>query len=271
MREAVKVFCQPVLFLIAGFAVLSSCAPRVSRNFRVLPVDQTYVLRSPERQDTPFGDILRSYNGFEPGHNWIDLEPSMNLRIENAYYEKGANRRGLSGYLGTEVALYSETQAGLELVSLTPMKNRPEWDVPVDQLITPVRTTLKYQRFFYSIVFSKRDNTHGAVLLAAATREELERLSAQLAEPETVCTPDSAHCTVFREACTVSVEMTVVLNGKPATVYWGSLLSSVVKWPVGHLEMKRLHKGKLAPVQIDGKDEDALRLPLLPGDEIRWR
>ncbi len=264
-------FRQTLPFVTILACALTSCTPRVSQSFRVVPADPAYLLRSPDRQDTPFPDVLRRFNGFEPGRNWVDLPPSMGLRIENAYYEKGASRRGLTGYLGAEVARYSSTAAGLELLSVEPMKNRPEWDRPVQNLIAPAQQRLPFHRFFYEIVFSKRNNIHGAVLLAADTSDELDRLSAELSDPETVCHNDSPQCTVFPEACTVSVEMKVVLNGKPETVFWGSQLVSIVPHPVHRLEMKRLDRGRLVPVKIDVQDANALRLPLLPGDRIDWK
>jgi hypothetical protein len=230
-----------------------------------------YLLRSPDQKETPFGDVLRTYNGFEPGRNWIDLQALMGLRIENAYYERGANRKGLNGYLGTEVARYGFTPTGLELLSTEPMKDRPDWDVAAKDLIPPEQLRQREQRFFYEIVFSRKDNKHGAVLISANSKTEMESLMVQLADPETVCTKGSIHCTVFPEACSVSVEMKVVLNGKPSIAFWGSLLSAIVPHPVHQLEMKRLYRGRLTPVKIDGRDEDALRLPVLPGDEVTWR
>jgi hypothetical protein len=36
----------------------------------------------------------------------MELRPQMELRIENAYYRKGMPKRGLDGFLGTEIARY---------------------------------------------------------------------------------------------------------------------------------------------------------------------
>jgi hypothetical protein len=263
--------CPASLLVFTSLGLTLACAPRVSQIFRVVPADPAYLLRSPDQKDTPFSDVLRAYNGFEPGRNWIDLEPLMGLRIENAYYEKGANRKGLAGYLGTEVVRYDLTSSGLHLLSAEPMTNRPEWDVAAQDLISPEQLKLPNHRFFYEIVFSKKDNKHGAVLLSASSREEIEQLSAQLVDPESVCTKGSIHCTVFPQACSVSVEMKVVLNGKPQIVFWGSQLLGIVPQPLHHLEMKRVYRGRLTPVKIDLRDSDALRLPVLPGDELSWR
>ncbi len=249
---------------------LSACAVRLSTTyFEVLPNSPNYVLQFPDSRRTPFPEVLKTYNGFEAGHPWIDLEPLMELRIENAYWEPGASRSGLAGFLGTEVARYVVRPHGLALVSVQPMANRPKDQMPVQDLISDAETKFSHYRLYYEIVFSQRNHSHGSVLLAAKSQAEIETLSAQLSHPEAVCSQRSTHCIVFPEACSVSVEMRVIVNGKPQSVLWGTTLASVAKQP-RHLEMKRLYAGELRPVRIDAKDPKSLLLPLLPGDRIAW-
>ncbi|MGA7413598.1 MAG: hypothetical protein WBW33_24195 [Bryobacteraceae bacterium] len=236
----------------------------------MLPRTPYYVLQSPDRQETPLPDVLRDYNGFEPGGGWMDLRPQMDVEVENAYYQKGASRRGLKGFLGTEVARYEVTPQGLRLLSVRPMEDRPAGDPAVQSLIAPDTESFRFYRLYFEIVFARKDNAHGSVLLAANSPEELERLSAQLRNPETVCTEDSTRCTVFPEACSVSVEIKIVVNAKPQVIVWGRLLSSVVTDHPAHVEVKRLYRGRLTAVKLDPHDTNALRLPLLPGDQITW-
>jgi hypothetical protein len=243
---------------------------RNSRAFKVLPRTPYYVLQSPDLQETPLPDTLRKYNGFEPGGGWMDLRPEMEVEIENAYYEKGASRRGLKGYLGTEVARYEVTSQGLRLLSVRPMETRPTGDPPVQALITHDAASFRYYRLYFEIVFTRKNNAHGSVLLGANSPDELERLSVQLSNPETVCTGDSTHCTVFPEACSVSVEIKIVVNAKPQLTVWGRTLSSVVTDHPTHVELKRLYRGHLTAIKLDPGDANALRLPLLPGDHITW-
>jgi len=84
-----------------------------------------------------------------------------------------------------------------------------------------------------------------------------------------VCADGSTQCTVFPEACTVSLEMEVVVNGKRQTVLWGSDLAELAR-DRRNVTLFRPYKGRLAPVELDASDHDALRVPLLPGDVIRW-
>src|SRR5947209_15882016 len=120
---------------------LTGCVTRLSRTyFEVLPNSPNYLLQSPDSFRTPFPEVLKAFNGFEAGHAWIDLEPLMELRIENAYYEPGAPRTGLAGFLGTEVARYIVRSYGLALVSVDPMSNRPKDQIPVNDLISNTET-----------------------------------------------------------------------------------------------------------------------------------
>jgi hypothetical protein len=238
-------------------------------SFRVLPNSPNYLLRSPDRRETPFPDVLQVYNGFEPARSWMDLRPLMELKIESAYYVKGASRRGLEGFLGTEVARYEVTAHGLRLLSVKPMQDRPAGDLPVEDLISAQETNFRYYRFYFEIVLRRNSNSHGSVLLGANSKEELDRLSVQLSQPEAVYNAASIHCAVFPEACSVSVEMQIIVNGNPRTVAWGSPLASITDRP-RHLKVKRFYAGRLTPIEINLHDPNALRLPLLPGDHVTW-
>jgi hypothetical protein len=193
----------------------------------------------------------------------------MEVRIENAYYKAAASRQGLDGYLGTEVARYAVSNAGLKLLSVIPMVSRPPQDPPVQSLIPASAEQFRFYRLYYEILFARSNNSHGSVLLGANSANELDQLSGQLSNPESICHPAATHCIVFPEACSVSVEMKVRLNGKLQTVDWGTSLHSLVQSP-NHLVIRRLYNQRLTSIQIDCHDPKALLLPLLPGDEISW-
>ncbi|MDQ2776187.1 MAG: hypothetical protein M3Y57_14905, partial [Acidobacteriota bacterium] len=218
--------------------------------FRVLHHNPVYLLRSPDSHETPFPDVLREYNGFEPAQSWIDLRPLMELRIENAYYEKGASRRGLQGFLGTEIARYEVLSSGLQLVSVQSMQQRPPMDTPVQRLISPSVQHARYYRLYFEIVFNSTDNTHGSVLLSANSKKEIEQLSVQLSHPEKLCSQNSNRCAAFPEACSVSVEVKIFVNGRADTLVWGSRLTDVVGEHPQRLQMERLYAGQPASIKI---------------------
>jgi hypothetical protein len=247
-----------------------SCA-RTPHAFRVVPAAPNYLLRYPDSHEAPFPEVLRIYNGFEPGRGWMDLRPDMELRIEDAYYRPGMPRRGLDGFLGTEVARYKvRSRGGLELLSLQSMKDRPPEQLPVQELIAPVQRRRRYYRFYYEILFRRSGASRGSVLLGSSNSEDLGRLGARLvAEPDSVCNEGSTNCTVFPEACSVSIEMEIVVNGSLQNVLWGSVLSSVAG-EARHIELLRRSNGRLTPVKLDAQDAKAVGLPLLPGDHVNW-
>jgi hypothetical protein len=226
-------------------------------------------LRYPDSREAPFSEVLRNYNGFEPGGGGMDLHPDMELRIENAYYRPGSSRRGLEGFLGTEVAQYAMRPDGqLELRSVQPMKDRPSDQLPVQELVGHSQRQYHYHRFYYEILFRRAGAARGSVLLGSNSDEELHRLAAQLRnDPDSVCNGQSGNCTAFPEACSVSVEMRIVVNGKPRDVLWSSNLASVADH-ARNVKLLRVSKGRLIPVKLNARDPNALLLPLLPGDHV---
>ena len=195
----------------------------------------------------------------------------MELRVEDAYYEPGASRHGLAGFLGTEVAQYKVgSHGGLQLLSVRSMKDRPNDQPSVQKLILRSQQRHRYFRFYYEVLFRKSGNSRGSVLLSANAKGDINLLAAELmSDPDSVCDERSAHCTVFPEACSVSIEMEIVVNGSPRNVIWRSVLSDVVDHP-HQLEFFRIYNGRLTPVKIDTDDSEALKLPLLPGDHVKW-
>lgn len=253
-------------------SLLSCTARQTLRSFRVLPAQPDYLLRSPDSLDTPFTEVLRAYNGFEGNWGSVDLRPEMVLRIENAYFKEGIQKRGMDGFLATETARYEvPREGGLRLLSVQRMKKRPRDQPPVNRLIPALQKGYQYHRFYFAIGFKRDGSTRSSVLLGANSVIELDHIvSRMLADPDLVCDGESTTCTVFPEACSVSVEMEVVVNGVRRNVLWGSLLGSVAaKNP--HLELLRLYKGLLVPVRLDTLDPNTLRLPLLPGDHLILR
>jgi len=140
----------------------------------------------------------------------------------------------------------------------------------VQELIGAARLHYRYYRYFFQIVFRQRAGARGAVLLGANSMGELDALAARLqSDSDAVCDGASPHCAAFPEACTVAIEIRVVVNGAARSMLWGSLLDSVAMHP-RKLQLLRLHDGRLTPVRIDVADPNALRLPLLPGDRVDW-
>jgi hypothetical protein len=198
----------PLVALLLAQSLVLSCATRRPAFFQVLPAEPSYLLRSPDLEDIPFPDVPGHYTEVGPG--WVDLRPEMCLKVENAYFKEGAPRRGLGGFIGTEVAQYrARPSGGLSLISVeSKIIQRPKDQPPVSKLIPATLARYRYHRFVYQVIFRAKGETRGAVLLGAGSASEIHQLGAQLlADPDAVCGGQSVHCAAFPEACSVSLEM----------------------------------------------------------------
>lgn len=263
MRRAM-VFAYLLLFSV-------SCAHRrAGTSFRVLPAKPDYLLRSPDSKDTPFPEVLGRYTNVGP--DWVELRPQIELRVENAYFREGAPKRGLANFLGTEIARYRMLPAGaLEQIAVqSRLPQRPADQPPVQQLLSESQRRYRYHRLFYQVLLNQKADIRSAVLLSASSIDEMDRLTKLLlSEPASVCGSVSTHCTAFPEACTASLEIEIVVNGVPRTVLWGSVLAGVAEHH-RRVELFRTYLDRLAPVEINLRDPEALRVPLLPGDRVKW-
>lgn len=248
-----------------------SCATRRAvAAFRVLPASPDYLLRSPDSKNVPFPEVLSQFT--KVGSGWVELCPQTELRVENAYFREGAPKHGLANFLGTEIARYQVFPTGtLKQISVeSRVDRRPPDQPPVQQLLSEVQRLRHHHRFFYQVLLSKRSNVRSAVLLGAESTEELDRMTSQLiTEPELVCNDTSTQCTVFPEACTASLEIELVVNGIRRTVSWGSTLLDFAETHE-RVHLFRPYKDRLTPVEVDSHDHEALRVPLLPGDVVKW-
>ena len=260
-----------IVVACAAIPPLCSCVtPRARGSFRVLSAEPYYLLRSPDAMETPFPEVLSRYGEVGPSQGWL-LHPNTELHIENAYYREGAPKHGIANFIGTEKAVYQVRAGSLRLKSVqSDLARRPEDQPPVQDLIRPAQLHYRYYRYFYQIVFRRMAGVRGAVLLGAGSIDELDRLASQLmTDPDAVCAEQSPHCAAFPEACTVALEIEIMINGSARRVAWGSLLDSVAAHP-RKVRVLRLHDGRLTPVEMDAADPNALRLPLLPGDRVDW-
>lgn len=202
---------------------------------------------------------------------WVDLREGMLLRIENAYYKEGAARRGIANYLGTEtLSLRVMPNGRLKQLEMLPLAIRPPDQISVAALMPAAQQRVRFHRFYFQVVVDKKAGTSNALLLSSRSKADIEQLAKQLAsEPASVCGGKAKQCTVFPEACSVSLGMEIIVNGQLTKVAWSSTLASVVG-KRKQFSLQRSQRGKLVPVELDPEDPEALRLPLLPGDTIAW-
>jgi hypothetical protein len=204
---------------------------------------------------------------------YVDLLPQTELHILTAYFKEGAPRTGIEGYLGTASAEYrARPTGGLELTrEESNVAAFPADQPPPRELIRPSQRRHRKYRFYYAVVFTQKGSASNSVLLGANSADDIERLGAQLlAEPDSICSGDSPHCTIFPKTTTVSVAMQIFVNGTPKTVQWRTNLASVTPG-ARHIEItRRSAVGRLTATVINMADPAAVRTFLLPGDQVKW-
>jgi hypothetical protein len=104
------------------------------------------------------------------------------------------------------------------------------------------------------VPFKLNGQAKGSVLLGARSLSELNRLTNELMDnPNAICGSPARQCAAFPEACSVSLEIEIVVNGQLKTTSWGSTLASVAPHPQ-KLALSRLDSGRSIPVEINGTD-----------------
>ncbi|HKD05997.1 MAG TPA: hypothetical protein VKB79_08845 [Bryobacteraceae bacterium] len=203
----------------------------------------------------------------------------MDFRIDGAYYREGAPRTGLADYLGAESVRYEVTSTGaLRLVSLSSFvtqekgKTQPRDQPAVQTLVRPRNLAYRRHRLFFQIVMSRAGATRPAVLLGASSAPALDRLTRQfLSGQHSPCgIRPSDQCTTFPELITASLEVVITVNGAPRKVVWGTALSVIAARGARKIELKRVTDGRLATIPIDPSDPEAMRTPLVHGDDVTW-
>jgi hypothetical protein len=90
--------------------------------------------------------------------DFLDLRPGVRLRIENAYWEEGSSRKGLNGYLGTEIATFRAEESGnLKLVGTDSKRTaaRPPNQPAAVDLLPASHLSGRAYRLYYAVKFSK--------------------------------------------------------------------------------------------------------------------
>ena len=188
------------VFAVVALLMSASCTgARLGPYFRVIPGLPDYLLQSPDSVTTPLEAILDPFQDTSEG--WIELGPSMELRVEQAIFSD-PDERTVANYVGLETVRYVVLPSGeLQQIFLESLPNSDGRTVPrVEDLILVEQLRLPQHRLFLQVIFDREGGTQGAVLLSAASTAALDRLTRDLIDdPKAACRPGSDFCTVFSE------------------------------------------------------------------------
>ncbi len=246
-----------------------SCSGKSAARFQVLPTKPAYVLRSPLNIDNPLAETLSAVSSLADGQ--VDLKPQMMFKLENAYFKSGQEKRGLANYLGLESIEFRVAQNGqLQRLEHRVLAKRPNVDPAIDSYLKGPQQRLRFHRLLLQVTMNRKTGEANAVLLSAASAKKLDALKEKLEiDVAIVCSARALNCTVFPSTGSVSLGFEVLVNGKSSFVAWGTTVGAAVG-KHSPFSLERIYRKRLAPVEIDGNDPAALRLPLLPGDSVKW-
>jgi hypothetical protein len=226
------------------------------------------LVQSPDLERTPYNEVLEAFT--PQGRGWIELKSGMGLYIQNALFREGSTRRELADFIGVETIRYTVDATGEVVQDGRAMRiaPRPEGTPQIDQLISSRQQRLLHHRFLYQVLINPTDTRRVAMLISADSREHLLSLTEAILSGEgSVGGVPSQSYTIFPDAASVAVEMTILLDKSLTRVLWGSKLSDVTR-DSRHPKLFRLYNGKQRQVQFDAGDPLSRSVPLLPGDRI---
>ena len=246
-----------------------SCSSKNTARFQVLPTSLAYVLRSPLNIDKPLPETLSSLSSLAEGQ--VDLKPRMMFKFENAYFKSGQVKSGLANYLGLESIEFRVTQNGqLQNLEHRVLAERPSVEPAIDSYLRAPQQRLRFHCLMLQVTMNRKTGEANAVLLSGSSKKKLDALKERLlVDATSVCSAEARNCTVFPATGSVSLGFEVLVNGKATFIAWGTTVGAAVG-KHSPFSLQRLYRKRLAPVEIDGNDPAALRLPLLPGDSLNW-
>jgi hypothetical protein len=185
--------------------------------------------------------------------------------------------------LGVETAWFAVVpkteSAGFDIRPLTAERN---FLGNVERGVAPLADYLRfpaaaaYYRLFYKA--DLKGNATTEMVIAGATRAELERQTKAIdAQPE-LCRDPAALCITIPRRAAVNPFLVVTVNGAEVTLPLGVSVTGAIQ-AVGEKDVKRalpslavyrLYGGKPTPVEFDRGGSEILNMPLGGGERISW-
>jgi hypothetical protein len=214
---------------------------------------------------------------------YFDLTSDFRMQITSPIYAAGV-QPSTGALLGYETANYQFTAEGnllrLRLASATEtlIGGPPIEKQKVRNELPFVKSPGYFRLLFKTEEGSSRRVTR-AILLSSSEQTKLtQAVSHQTAFVDDFCASLSTpqvNCTVFPKNFGVSPELRVGVNQKDAFVRVGGMVQDVLNLdpdagPPASLQIFRLFRGHLIPIEFDRSSKDILNLVLLPGDQLRF-
>jgi len=184
---------------------------------------------------------------------------------------------------GFEKALYAvQRKPGAPGFEIVPLRAERHFGRDVEQRTRPENNYLHFppEAAFFRVVVKSDQNEFTALVVAAATRTELDRRAALLESGAASCaTMNNELCVAIPRRVAINAVLPVTVNGAEVMMLWGADLAdtirnSGVRRPddvLATLAVSRLYKGRSTPLEFDRTNNSILRVPLMGGEVISWK
>ena len=238
------------------------------------------------------GQDLYSHYFYRPAGLGLDLRPGVRIKLQRAHFSgppTADGRRSVNDLIGTSTIYYECQEDSQRRASF----KRADVHFDSDKLTAELRRGSEDMRFsdrahprpiyrlFLLTSYPQKGLRRSALILGASSigrMQAMEReISANLAIGcEDLMKASDSVCIPFEGDVSVSPEVQVTINGKPAFVDWGSTVRSVLRKEgaerAGGVRLRRQFQGQLLPVEVDVKAESELgNMALIAGDDLSWK
>jgi len=247
--------------------------------------DQEFGLKQAitERLPLPVSLAQRLLFGSFDVTGFFDLTSGFRMKITSPIYRAGTDRSA-KNLISYDVAYYSFTRGGSDdhiRFALDSM-NEPSLEGQSYARSKPQGRDSFYRAFgYFRLLFRAAPAGSGsltqAIVLSAADKTKINEATDQIHAGfasfcQAVAVPDVS-CAVFPPDVGVSLEIRVLVNGKPTFVQAvGASVGDVLDpdAPDKRVRLSRNFQGRSIPVKFNPADVDISRLALMPGDRITW-
>lgn len=296
----VRVTVKPVLLSAEPAGWLETWALSLEKR-GCIPVGDGTVLAAQVAEIVPLEPRVALSLLRHPARDYVDLIAGSRLKAIGPLYREGAkpDTRTVESVLSADGMLTvngSSDLVGVETAwySIEAYKNRPGAQIlflsaedRVGDVVTrPDRPSLNlhfapdaaYYRFFTITRLSK--SNHDMLVLAAATRPQLERQTQILEADPSQCPAlaASGHCIEVPHNVALANVPVVRVNGVAMAVEGRGTVRDVLGLAdvaqagriLASLHVERLYLGRLTPVEFNRADASILDLPLVGGEVLHW-
>jgi hypothetical protein len=229
---------------------------------------------------------------------YVDLGPETRLQVVSPILREGTpadapilddsnltgegNRLTLTlkstpNLVGYETAWYAiRPKAGQIGFAITPLSAEKHIQGRVEPAAAPATNYLKFepQTAYYRLFYKADQGEVVEVVLAAATRAELDRQTQAFKSGPALCAQvPSQACVVIPKRVALNPFLAITVNGSETTVPVGSTVGAAIHLdhPPPELKVYKLYAGKPVPVEFDRASSEILGLVLNGGEEISWK